>query len=53
MLEYEYLSDLYTKLCDIANESFTLGEKISKTTLVRKIVRSLPNKFGYNVIAIY
>ena len=46
------LSKFYTKLCDIANESFVLSEKIPKTTLVRKIIRSLPDKFSCKVIAI-
>ena len=50
--EDETLFDFYTKLCDIANESFALGEKISETTLVKKIVRSLPKKFSFKVIAI-
>ena len=36
MLEDVSLSDFYTKLCDVANESFALGEKIFETTLVRK-----------------
>ena len=40
----------YIKLCDIANESSTLGEKIPETILVRKIVRSLPNRFISKVI---
>ena len=35
MHEEETLSNFYTKLCDIANESFALGEKIFETTLVR------------------
>ena len=48
----ETLSDFYTKLCDIAYESFALGEKICKTTLVRKILISLSDKFSYKVIAI-
>ena len=52
MHEDETLSDFYTKLCDIANESFALGEKSSKTTLVRKIVRSLLDRFNSKVIAI-
>ena len=36
MLEEESLSNFYTKLCDIANESFALGEKIPASVLVRK-----------------
>ena len=52
MLEDESLFDFNTKFCDIANESFTLSEKIFETTFVRKIVRSLPDKFSSEVIAI-
>ena len=45
MLEEESLFDFYTKLCEIANESFVLGEKIPEFVLVRKIIRSLPHRF--------
>ena len=52
MHDDESLSDFYTKLCDIANESFALSEKIYETTLGRKIMRSLPDRFNSKVIAI-
>ena len=52
MHDDESLFEFYTKLCDIANESFVLGEKIPETTLVRKIMRSLPDRFSSKVIAI-
>ena len=52
ILEDETLFYFYTKLCDIANELFVLGQKISETTFVRKIVRSLPDKFSSKVMAI-
>ena len=45
MLDEESLSNFYTKLCDIAKESFALGEKISKYVLMRKIIRSLLDRF--------
>ena len=48
----ESLSDFYTKFCDIANESFALGEKILVTILIRKIVRSLPDRFSFKIITI-
>ena len=35
----------YAELCDIANESFALGEKILESKIVWKIVRFLPNRF--------
>ena len=45
MLDDESLSDFYTKLCDIANnESFARGEKNTETILVKKIMRSLPDR---------
>ena len=45
MLEEESLSDFYTKLCDMANKYFVLGEKIPESMLVRKIIRLLLDKF--------
>ena len=52
MLEDETISDFNLKLCDIANEAFTLGEKYYETKLVRKTLRSLPERFAYKVDAI-
>ena len=52
MHDDESLSDFYTKLCDIVNESFALGEKIPETILLRKIMRSLLDRFSSKVIAI-
>ena len=52
MLEDETISDLNSKLCDIANEAFTLGEKYSETKLVRNTLRFLPERFAYKVVAI-
>ena len=49
---YELLSSFYSNLCDISNEFFSLGERIIESTLVKKIVRSLPNKVQPKVIAI-
>ena len=37
---------------NIANESFTLGERISESKLVRKVLRSLSRIFDIKVIAI-
>ena len=47
MLEDETISDLNSKLCDIANEAFTLGEKYFETKLVRKTLRFLQKRFAY------
>ena len=52
MLEHETINDFNSKLCDIANEAFVLGEKYSDTKLVRKTLRSLPERFAYKVAAI-
>lgn len=52
MHEDESISDFNSKLCDIANETFSLGEKYSKTRLVRKILRFSPDRFQAKVIAI-
>ena len=52
MLENETIADFYAKLCDISNESFALGEKFSESKLVRKILRSLPDRFQPKVTAI-
>ena len=52
MHDDESFSNFYTKLCDLSNEYFALGEKILETTLVRKIMRSLPDRFSSKVSAI-
>ena len=52
MQESKTISDFNSKLCDIANEAFALGEKISEEKLVRKALRSLPQRFAYKVTAI-
>ena len=45
MKDYETLSDFYSRLYDITNESFALGERILESKFVWKIVRSLLDKF--------
>ena len=52
MSEEETISDFTRKLCDRGNESFALGEKISKEKLVKKVLRYLPQRFAYKVAAI-
>lgn len=49
MNEDESISYFNIKLCDIANTSFALGEKMSKEKPSRKILRSLPKKFDMKV----
>jgi len=52
MHEIETISEFNSRLCDIANESFALGEKIPEAKLVSKTLRSLPQRFAYKVTAI-
>ena len=52
MLEHEIINYFNSKLCDIANEAFTLGEKYSNTKLGRKTLRSLLERFAYKVATI-
>jgi len=52
MEEDECIADFNSKLCDIANEAFALGEKYSDAKLVKKTLRSLPARFAYKVTAI-
>ena len=46
------IKDFNGKLCDIANESFSLGEQISEERLVKKALRSLPPRFAYKATTI-
>ena len=52
MHEDECIANFNSKLCDIANESFALREKYLDAKLVRKTLRSLPERFAYKVAAI-
>ena len=52
MLEDESINEFNSKLCEIANEAFTLGEKYPEIKLVRKTLRSLSDKFSIKVNAI-
>jgi hypothetical protein len=42
----------YAKLNDIVNCNFNIGEKIPEQRIVRKVMRSLPERFRPKVIAI-
>ncbi|KAA0032035.1 gag-pol polyprotein [Cucumis melo var. makuwa] len=50
--EDESVSDYNKRVLEIANESLLLGEKISDSKIVRKVLRSLPRKFDMKVTAI-
>ncbi|KAL2498180.1 Uncharacterized protein Adt_23730 [Abeliophyllum distichum] len=52
MKNNEAFKDFYARLCDISNQAHALGEKYSESKLVRKVLRSLPNRFHSKVTAI-
>ena len=52
MEENETFDEFYARLKDIVNSAFNLGESIAKPKIVRKIVRSLPERFNAKIIAI-
>ena len=45
MMKHEIISYFNSKLYDITNETFTFEEKDLDTKLVRKTLRSLPERF--------
>ena len=52
MNENQSFSTFYSELSDIVNSSFNLGEPIPDSKVVRKILRSLPERFRPKVTAI-
>ena len=52
MKENETFDEFYAKLKDIANFAFNFGEYIAKFKIVRKILRSLPERFHTKINAI-
>ena len=44
--------EFYAKLKDIVNSAFNLGETILEPKIVRKVLRSLPEKFHAKIIVI-
>ena len=52
MEEDESFDELYAKLKDIVNSAFNLGETIPEPEIVRKVLRSLPERFHAKIIAI-
>ena len=47
--ENQTFSSFYSKLSDIVNSSFNLGEPIPNSKVVRKILRSLQERFKLKV----
>ena len=52
MEENELFNEFYTKLKDIVNLAFNLRETIPEPKIVRKVLRSLLEKFHAKIIAI-
>ena len=52
MEEDESFDEFYAKLKDIVNLAFNLGEIIHEPKIVRKVLRSLPERFHAKIIAI-
>ena len=52
MEEDETFDEFYVKLKDIVNSAFNLGECIAESKIVRKILRSLPERFHAKITAI-
>ena len=48
----ESFDEFYAKLKDIVNSAFNLGETIHEPKNVRKVLRSLPERFHANITAI-
>ena len=52
MEEEESFNEFYAKLKDIVNLAFNLGETIHEPKIVRKVLRSLPERFHAKITAI-
>ena len=52
MEEDETFDEFYTKLKDILNSAFNLGESIAESKIIRKIIRSLPERFHAKITVI-
>ncbi|RVW33960.1 hypothetical protein CK203_100753 [Vitis vinifera] len=52
MEDHENFGEFHAKLMDIVNSSFNLGGLILKSKVVRKILRSLPERFRAKVTII-
>ena len=52
MEEDKSFDKFYAKLKDIVNSSFNLGETIPKPKVVRKVLRSLPERFHAKITVV-
>ena len=52
MEEDELFDEFYAKLKDIVNSTFNLGETIPEPKIVKKVLKSLPERFHAKITAI-
>ena len=52
MEEDKSFDEFYAKLKDIVNFAFNLGETILESKIVRKVLRSLPERFHTKITTI-
>jgi hypothetical protein len=52
MLEDETFGEFFTKISDLRNSMVSLGKQISNVKLIRKILRSLPERFRIKLVTI-
>ena len=52
MEEYQLFNKFYTKLKDIVNSAFNLRETILEPKIMRKVLRSLPERFHAKITTI-
>jgi len=52
MLEEESLNEFYTKISNLQNYMINLGKKFFDAKLIKKILRSLPERFRIKVTTI-
>jgi hypothetical protein len=52
MLENETFGEFYTRINDLRNSMVSLGKKVFDAKLIKKILRSLPERFGIKVTSI-
>jgi hypothetical protein len=52
MLEEETFGEFYSKIIDLRNSMVSLGKPVLDVKLIRKIIRSLPERFRIKVITI-
>ena len=52
MEEDESFDEFYAKLKDIVNSAFNLGETILKPKIVRKVLKSLPERFHVKITVV-